>query len=80
MKPALAIEPADSTQKDGQILILVIKPMKQSHLLVAVGRIVEGVKVDGDLSRTCLKRDDELADENITHFEQDTGLDTIFKA
>ena len=54
--------------------------MKQSHLLVAVGRIVEGVKVDGDLSRTGLKRGDELAEEDITQFKQNTGLDTIFKA
>ena len=54
--------------------------MKQIHLQVAVSRIVEGVKVDGDLSRAGLKRGDKLAEEDITQFEQNTGLDTIFKA
>ena len=39
--------------------------MKKGQLLLAVGRVVEGVEVDGDLGGPRLKRGDEPVEEHV---------------
>ena len=60
--------------------MLLVIAMKKCQLLLAVGRVVEGIDVDGDLGGPGLERGDELIEEHIAKAQQVFGVDAVFKA
>ena len=47
---------------------------------MSVGRVVEGIDVDGDLGGPGLKRGDELIEEHVAKTKERFGVDAVFKA
>jgi hypothetical protein len=49
-----------------QVLVLVVIAVPERQLLVPVGRVIDGVQVEGQVARRRVEGGDELVDEDVT--------------
>ena len=63
----------------GEVLVLLIEPVKQGQLLLAMTGIVGGVDVQGQGMGGLIERVDEVIDEEVVESPEGGDVDGVFK-
>jgi hypothetical protein len=64
----------------GQILVLLVVTVKECELLIAVGRVIDGVEVEGERDGWFGEGRDELIDEDVAEPPERRDVDEVLEA
>ena len=63
-----------------QVLILFVETVKQSQLLLSMSRVVEGIEIECDVGRRCLKGLNKQIDQDIAQPPEIGDRDGVFQS